>query len=312
MPAQIEAVWNDLLRNDERPVFRRIDEAHPLDLYAGLDANDAHTLLLVTPEEPPVPPSYDTITVTSRRRADGNWALAITLHDAELTIPFTRLCQDLIDASRNTSAAGPAFLINRLARWRRLMDIAKKPLSEQALRGLLGELIILKDAVAPRFGNPAAVRAWVGPSDSPQDFLLAGIAIEVKTCTPTATTITISSLEQLSTTSPLILATVLLSPSSETQQMAFTPSQLVSTIRTQLDDALQNEYDLRLAEAGYQERPEYTTMWYECTGTRFYRVEGAFPRLTTSNVPTGIPSAIYDVALSDCAPYKLGENEPWN
>jgi hypothetical protein len=54
------------------------------------------------------------------------------------------------------------------------------------LRGLLGELIILKDAIAPRFGNDAAVNGWVGPHDAPQDFLVAGIAIEVKTCAPTA------------------------------------------------------------------------------------------------------------------------------
>jgi hypothetical protein len=314
MTSQIEAVWEDLLHNNERPVFRRVDEAHRLDLYAGIDVNDDHILMLVTPEEPPAPPTYDTITVSCRRRADANWALLIELHNKDLAIPFARLCQDLIDSSRECQHGGPTLLINRLARWRRLMELAKnRALSEPALRGLLGELIILKDAIAPRFGNDAAVNGWVGPHDAPQDFLVAGIAIEVKTCAPTATSITISSLEQLDANTSVLLATVLLTPSSQNQQGAFTPTQLVETIRNQVgeNNAVRAEFDLRLAEAGYEDLREYTAKWYQCDGTRYYRVFDDFPRLTTTTVPPGIAAATYDVTVASCAPYLVTENEPW-
>lgn len=311
MQTPIELVWEELSHNNERPVFRRVDDEHPLDLYAGIDADDSRMLMLVHHDEPPTPPDYDTISVSRRKRTDGNWTLIVALSNKELTLPFARLCQDLIDHSRNHQQAGPTVLINRLARWRRLMELARRTLSEQALRGLVGELLILKDAIAPRYGNTAAVSAWVGPYDASQDFVLAGIAIEVKTITPTATTVKISSLEQLDANTPIILATVLLSPSSQQQQGAFTPAQLVQAMREEIGEALRAEFDLRLAEAGYEENAEHNNTWYETSGTRYYRVNTDFPRLTTTTVPTGVTAANYDVTLRSCATYELPENEPW-
>lgn len=312
MQTPIERLWEELGHNTERPVFRRVDENHPLDLYAGITGKDTRLLMLVSTEEPPAPPTYDTITVTKRHRADGHWTLLIELENDELATPFARLCQDLIETSRNTKGSGPSILIQRLARWRQLLNLASKSLSEQALRGLLGELIMLRDEIAPRYGATASVNAWVGPSGAPQDFVIAGIAIEVKTITPTATTVTISSLEQLDTSNPLLLTTVLLSPSNQQQPGAFTPPTLVQAIRDDIGDTLSAEFDQRLAEAGYEDRPEYATAWYQTTGKRHYRVTPTFPRLTTTNVPPGITAATYDIALATCASFTIPEQAPWN
>src|SRR5437879_9035222 len=95
MPIPIEGIWEELRWNTERPVFRRVDETHALDLYVGLDIHDRRILMLVTPEEPPIPPLYDSITISSRHRTDGTWALLIELKAVDLDIPFARLCQDL-------------------------------------------------------------------------------------------------------------------------------------------------------------------------------------------------------------------------
>lgn len=315
MPTPIETLWENLRKSIERPVFRRIDDTHSLDLYGGIDVNEARILMLVTPEEPPPPSAYDAIAVASRRRADGTWALLIELKAKDLAIPFARLCQDLIDATRGCTHAAAAVLLARLGRWHRLMELARNEiLSEQALRGLLGELIILRDVVAPRFTFPEAVSAWVGPQDAPQDFVIAGIAVEVKTCTPTATSIRISSLEQLDADCPLFLATVRLSPSSNTQGAAFTPEMLVAGIRQELGEntPARAEFDLRLAEAGYEDLPAYAGRWYQWDGTRYYRIESGFPRLTLATVPAGIVAAFYDIALSNCAPYETAEDDLWN
>jgi hypothetical protein len=311
MTTPIEAVWADLANHNERPVFRRVDDEHPLDLYAGIDATEGRLLMLVTNEEPPPPPSYDTISISSRRRADGNWALLITLNTKELAIPFARLCQDLIDASRQHHAAGASAIINRLARWRRLLELTRRNLSGQALRGLIGELLILKNTIAPRFGASAAVTAWVGPENAPQDFQVTGTALDVKTITPTATTITISSLEQLDASTPLFLATVLLTPSSKDQDGAFTPQGLVTSIRDAADEATRAEFDFRLAEAGYQHLPEYSNAWYQTSGTRYYQVSPGFPRLTTTSVPLGITAAIYEITIASCAGYAVVEDDLW-
>lgn len=316
MLTPIEGIWEELRHNTERPVFRRVDETHTLDLYAGLDIHDARILMLVTPEEPPTPLAYDAITIASRHRADGTWALLIELKTTDLIIPFARLCQDLIDATRDCNQSGATILLTRLARWHRLMELARnEALSEQALRGLLGELIVLRDFLTPRFGPSAAINGWVGPHDAPQDFLIAGIALEVKTCTPTATCVRISSLEQLDARCPLRLATIHLTPSGQTQTAAFTPAALVASIRQQLGENTppRAEFELRLAEAGYRDLPVYAKKWYQCDGTRYYRVpcHGDFPRLTTTTVPAGITAAIYEIALSSCAPYEIPEDSVW-
>jgi hypothetical protein len=195
------------------------------------------------------------------------------------------------------------------------MELARNDaLSEQALRGLLGELIILRDVIAPRFTLAAAVSGWIGPQDAPQDFVIAGIAVEVKTSTPTATSLRISSLEQLDASCPLFLANVRLSPSSGTQGAAFTPETLIAGLRQELGEntPARAEFDLRLAEAGYQELPAYAGRWYQWDGTRYYRIEGDFPRLTLPTVPAGVVAAFYDIALSICAPYEIPEDDLWN
>ena len=317
MPTPIEVLWEDLRNNTERPVFRRIDDTHSLDLYAGIDVNEARILMLVTPEEPPLPSAYDAIAVASRHRADGTWALVIELKAKDLAIPFARLCQDLIDATRGCTHGAAAVLLARLGRWHRLMELARNEiLSEQTLRGLLGELIILRDVIAPRFGFSAAVNSWVGPQKAPQDFVIAGTAVEVKTCTPAATSIRISSLEQLDAACPLFLATVRLSPSSNAQGAAFTPEMLVTGIRQELDEntPARAEFDLRLTEAGYQDLPAYSDRWYQWNGTRYSRIsrESDFPRLTLATVTAGIVAACYDIALSNCAPYEIAEDDVWN
>lgn len=317
MPTPIEALWDELRISGERPVFRRVDETHTLDLYAGIDADESRILMLVTPDEPPAPPSYDAIIVASRCRADGTWALLVELKAKELAIPFSRLCQDLVDATRSCTREGAGVLLARLARWHRLMGLARSAaLPEQALRGLIGELIILRDVVAPRFSASAAVDAWVGPQDAPQDFVVAGIAVEVKTCVPTATGVRISSLEQLDGACPLFLATVRLTPSSSTQAAAFTPSQLVKSIRRNAGEntPARAEFDLRLAEAGYEDLPAYENKWYQWDGTRYYRVanKSDFPRLTLAKVPAGIAAASYDIALNVCAPYEIPETDLWS
>lgn len=311
MQTAIELTWADLATNSERPVFRRVDDEHPLDLYAGIGANDERTLMLVTSKEPPTPPAYDAIRVLIRRRADGNWALLIELSNKDLATPFTRLCQDLIETTRQSPRDAATVLIGRLGRWRRLLELAERPLPEQALRGLLGELIVLKDEVVPRFGAIAGVNAWIGPCDAPQDFVVGGVAIEVKTIMPTATEITVSSLEQLQSDNPVIVAVVQLTVASQQQPGAFTPAALVEAVRDEIGETSRELFDDRLAETGYLDRPEHHNNWYQCTTKKYYRVVNEFPRLTLTTVPSGVKAAIYDISISQCAPFEILENESW-
>jgi hypothetical protein len=304
MPSLIETLWAELATNPQRPVFRRVDEQHPLELYAGLDGEGNSVLLLVTASEPKDIPTYGTLEITASQRADGNWALVFRVLKADLDANFTALCQDLIDASRDCRIDPAEFLFRRLARWRRLMELAKdRILPESELRGLLGELLFLKDTALPRFGGAAAVTGWVGPLAAPQDFVIGGMAVEIKVRAPGSHMVRISSLDQLdSKTDPLFLVVLTLSPAPPNVTGAFTPWGLVEALRHDLEPnpATRAEFDLRLKEAGFEEHQEYKVVWYQCTDTRRYAVGEAFPRLMASMLPAGISAAIYDVDLNVC------------
>ena len=43
-----EQIWNDVRAQRERPVFKRVDERHPYDLYLGVDVNESPVLMLLS------------------------------------------------------------------------------------------------------------------------------------------------------------------------------------------------------------------------------------------------------------------------
>src|SRR5258708_15219390 len=44
----LEQVWNDLRLQRERPIFRRVNEAHPYDLYLGIDVQEGPVLMMLS------------------------------------------------------------------------------------------------------------------------------------------------------------------------------------------------------------------------------------------------------------------------
>ena len=47
---KIEGLWQDLCTSGELPAFRRVDESHPLNIYAGISVDLSPLLLLVSSE----------------------------------------------------------------------------------------------------------------------------------------------------------------------------------------------------------------------------------------------------------------------
>jgi len=308
MKTRIEELWDAVRSQTAEPnVFRRVDEDHPLDLYAGIDHSGDRVLLLVTKAVPDEVPGAGTVTVGVQQREDAEWAVIIRLSRPELAELFGRLCQDLVDTTRSaTTDAGAGLLLRRLQRWRRLLEPSQeRSLSERELRGLLGELWVLDTLVLPRLGPWPGVQAWLGPLDAPQDFLLDGTLIEVKTVTPGASTIPISSVAQLDASSPLFVGVVTLSPATESTTGAFTPALLLGRVRSAIEasEAATNEFALSLAETGYDENAAYARQWYAVLRTTYCRVDESFPRLTTKDIPTGVLNVVYEVSLDsirDC------------
>jgi hypothetical protein len=177
--------------------FSRISESHPVDLFLGVEGG-RRTIMVVCRTRPPEPPSLGAMMVEARPRQRGEWVLLIRLDRSDFTGLFTRVVEDLVDATRVAPPDPGEVVIGRLARWQRLFS--RRPstlLEEHELRGLAAELSFLVDEAIPKFGPLVAAMAWVGPYAAPKDFSFQTVEVEVKATHRQSRSIRISSLEQL-------------------------------------------------------------------------------------------------------------------
>ncbi len=310
MSRSVEDLWRELACKGAGPHYIRVDDQHPLDLYAGLDADGAQLLFLVANSEPSVlAKHFQAFNVTSHHRQDGRWALNVRLLRREFSRIFAQLCQDLIDTSRTgcSSAQAPDFVLNRISHWERLLARDRSGLlDESSLRGLIGELVFMEQCAMPARGT-YAVEAWHGPLDAAQDFHFTDCFVEVKAAGGGSSRVTISSAEQLDVYgSPLFLSVISLESTSERTDESFSLPQLVSRIRASLagNEELMSAFEERLALAGYIEREEYEERNFVVRGIRYYAVLDDFPRVKRSDLASAIVDIRYVLDVSRCLEFE--------
>lgn len=304
-----EQIWNDVRAQRERPVFKRVDERHPYDLYLGVDVHESPVLLLLSSRSVEQLPRLKSLEVSQNLRHDGKFAILISLSTPDLLHPFCSVCDDLIESVRNfTPPGGEAlYLLNRLEKWRRLLETTRKGLSQPQLLGLMGELLFLEQLIA-RIGPASAVTSWLGPSGAPQDFQAGGELYEIKVCPIGAHIVVISSLEQLHTANtPTTLVVFSIGASSVEQSGAFTTNALASRIRHSLTDdpTASSNFELKLAELGFDEGQPECDSGFLVDTVRAFAVRDSFPRLTPASVPSAIPTATYSLDLDRCTEFEI-------
>jgi hypothetical protein len=309
MSTSIDTLWEELTRLGKFPAHRRISADHPLDLYAEVSDGGRLGLLAISSTEPPIPPHYESVDVEIARRNDGRWAVRLILARPELKVLFSHLCEDIAEAGltfRPESESG-AFVLARLARWRRLLGLGPDGLlSENDVRGLVGELLFLRTAMTI-FGPNSSVVGWNGPYDAPRDFDLPNASFEIKTIRHGAVTVRIGSLDQLDA-SPNTLSLIVyeLSGVDATVRDAIVLPRLVAEIRSSLEPygAAMEDFNTRLLVAGYEDRVEYEKTAFRITSTKFFSVTGDFPKLARSELPHAFAEASYELFLAACEPYR--------
>ena len=184
---RVDELWDAIAATTDRTsVFRRVDETHPLSLYAGIDHDGRRVLMLVTSK----------CRRNSHPLASCTWS-AINERTGSSRSSFSSVVPSSTkssDACVRTSSTqqGPQYptlgaeaVLRRLGRWRKLLEVGQRTtLSDIALRGLIGELWFLQHVALRRLGADAAVQGWVGPLDAPQDFIVGEEVFEIKTCAP--------------------------------------------------------------------------------------------------------------------------------
>lgn len=225
---------------------------------------------------------------------------------------FLGLCETLIGSLRDVAdpATAMAVALAHLRRWKAfLAGRNARLLSPEEVRGLFGELHVLRLFYQDTLAQPEAVDAWCGPDDSHQDFIFGNRAIEVKSLSGRErSTVRISSEDQLeSLADELFLLTQRLSSHPDADQ-ALSLNGMIGLIDGELADAdAIEQFTDKLAGMGYVPLAEYDAPRFIVSGLQGYRVTDGFPRLIRSELPPGITKVSYDIMLEAIAPFSCDE-----
>lgn len=242
--------------------------------------------------------------------------LRVMLEDERLREIFAVLSADLVSAvgAEENAAAGLRRCIDRLSMWQGLFErVPAEGLSEEAQRGLFGELVVLECLCLAEMEAYVAVTSWAGPRAAHQDFTIADAAIEVKTTLAKRhARISVANERQLDERShrALLLAHVRL---EESNASGVALPSLVARLRSQLrsDPAAAREFDNRLMYVGYLDlhTPLYAGSKYRLTGQQYFHVHGNFPRLTEANLPSGVGDIRYTIIADDLSEFEIAREE---
>lgn len=303
MPS-IEELWT-ALRAGGVSSQRLIDVSHPHDLYAGFALPDEVGMVVICAERPPLPRPLRAMTVEAGRREDGRWALRLALQEPALQPVFAAFCNDIVKfTSLNVDETQlGAAVLSRLQRWRSLLERDATGLDERILRGLIGELTVLRSRLLPMLGPKAAVAAWQGPYGAAQDFLLPdGHRIEVKASNWSASDVQINGLLQLDPgPDQLTLAVVRMQTTGALAQAATNAPRLISRLHALLaDDAdALGDFNYALGLLGWHNHPSHDKFAVRLMSIEAHMVSETFPRLTSASVPEGVVDVTYRVILPE-------------
>ena len=225
---------------------------------------------------------------------------------------FTTLSEDLIFGVAKVSNEQLLVekLIERLAKWQSLFEkVGKQGLSNEAQRGLYGEIYFLRLFLTNSFDKNYCLKSWLGPEKSIQDFQYSNWAVEVKTTQGNNhQKIHISSERQLDDS---IIEKIFLYHLSLDIRVGNgeTLNSLIDEVSDLLIDNIMasNLFKLKLLESGFYEihRPLYEEISYTIRQENLYHVTGNFPRITENQIPIGVGDVRYSIVLSESEEWRI-------
>jgi hypothetical protein len=237
----------------------------------------------------------------------GRQSLVLFLESAVDSDIFHDFCCALagtIKAAENSS--GIIFsTFQHIKRWKNFLSGGRQLLSPLQIRGLIGELLFLRQMLQAGYEPRKALESWVGPDGGNQDFIVGDAAVEIKTLFGRERgRVRISSEDQLETIqSKLFLKIFRLIEADKTDE-SFSLNSMVTELRSQMiatDD--EDIFDIKLNALSYSPIPFYNSPQFRCPEQFVFFVTDKFPRRIRSGLPVGISNVLYDISLESIKPF---------
>lgn len=312
----------ELPKIEEQVGAKLIDSGHPLNFFWGKEYTGRYLLIfqysatdmdgiINTPELSGIE------TYSKKNNNDGNFYLILSLIRNDEWEIFYALCNDLIESTKNAKDTihGRELILNRLKQWQAfLKHKSKNILSEEEIKGLIGELYFMKHYLMNQYQLKDAIKFWQGPQGSSQDFIINRLAIEVKCRVGTTPPkVKISSIDQLTTElDKLILFVITIGKSTSDNPASTNLPNIVNYYKSNLSNTspdLLEYFNSLLLNIGYTYCKEYEEYNYVITKCEAYQVKDEFPKIDINNIAKGVTDIRYNINLNHCSQYKINAND---
>lgn len=289
--------------------WKRVGDMHPVNLYYGKDDDGLNAIEFSGKFEVNRRiTSSIVIKITHYSNNDGTKSIVFSLLDDRLLHPFCDFLNSMVDVT------GP-IVYSEQAAYKSICEVyfvmqkmfrpCNDILPEKEIKGLIGELLFLRDKMIPEFGYQKAIDSWSGSEKTRKDFSINNDWFEIKTIDFGKESVHISSIEQLDST---IVGNLII---YQVEKMAIeydglTLNKLVSSIFNMIPDMSDRDILMdKLYNAKYSYNSKYDDFVYEVRSMDTYQVRDNFPRICRANIPSAISKASFDLTISEILPFKL-------
>ena len=287
--------------------YQRIDSEYKVNIFVGYN-DDGQMSMVITENGREVPvKSSKFISAQLKRREDGKLALSFDLLDNTYKSLFVIFCKDIIITCEK--AGNELAISNGLTRWKYWKEMfgRKKSniLDKSEIKGLLGELLELRDFFMKKWNIEKAVESWMGPLLGHKDFEIDDTWYEIKSVNENAIQVMISSLEQLESDTNGHLVVVKLEDTSSVSDCSINLNEVVISVVEKISDPdVLEVFRTKLDNVGYAFDAEYDNYNFLYKGTQRYYVNEKFPRLRRSEINSTIGNAKYTILLDGITEFK--------
>jgi hypothetical protein len=243
--------------------------------------------------------------------------LNIYLIDSELKDIFSLFIENIIEEIIDLSTENEAITktSNVIQKWKKLFDkINNQGLSLEQQKGLLGELMFINALIDNNLNPDHVLNCWTGPDFEDKDFTFSSTCFEIKFTTSKIPRIKITSERQLDTTNIDKLFLNCFTCES-LKEKGVSLNSVVNTIREKIkqNTASLKYFNERLESADYfEEHTENYNAQYGVKTSSIYEVSESFPKLTNSNLPSGVYDTSYYIENSAIEAFKVDYDKTIN
>ncbi len=287
-------------KGEDSNTYQRIDSYYKVNIFLGYNEDGQMSMVITEFGKIVNIKSTKIIQVSLKCRVDGKLALSFDLIDNAYKSLFLVFCKDIITTCEKVgNEMAISYAVTRWKYWQEMFGRRKHNLLNKVeIKGLIGELIELKNHFMKENDERKAIECWMGPLFGHKDFEIGNTWYEVKSVNENAIQININSLEQLEAEYEGHLVVVRLEDSNSTTSNSINLNGIVADIIEQIQEIdVIKIFQKKLDSIGYNYNTEYDKYNFIYKGTQKYKVNDEFPRIRRSELSLSVGNVQYSLLL---------------